>query len=1163
LDQCVASDGFLEVLRASGRSTSEPTKTMYAPIECIRGALSTWIGAYDRTQAGKTARPFSMTEINRRLSPPQSADELGRLGDFRVLRLLGVGGFGVVFEAEDTQLKRRVALKLMHPAIAAKPGGVDRFLREAQSAAALKHEHVVTIYQVGTHGDTPFIALELLHGETLEDYLIREGRVGISEVVRIGREIASGLAVAHARGLLHRDIKPANIWLERPDSPIPQQTGPDDQHVSQAVSAAESGIGARAQGSAGKVKILDFGCAKSWADEVAISDQGLLIGTPAYMAPEQFSGEAVDPRTDLFSLGCVLYRMAAGRRPFGGDNVFSVVRALALEEPVPLQGVNPEVPRSLSDLVGRLLSKSLDARPATAQAVVLQLRSVEQSLSRQQGAERATAGQFATDSRRHRGLKKRSVLGAAIVLAALLSLVVFLFGAQLIRIATNKGQVVIKVNDPAVAITLTEDQIVIHDGKGSAEITLAAGDHEFDVTVKQPSGENKFKTDKFTLERGGRKVVEVEKELAKVVASQTPIAPKQPESRSTSVVAKDRPPQASSAVDLDRRVALWVLSVGGSVTVRAGHAGPEIQLQHGQVLPSSDLELTGVELKGATLRQSDLLQLKGLSHLEELVLSHTETTDAELEPLSSARTLKKLDVDFTRVTDASLAHLEHRTTFQSLSLRNTGVTDAGLNRLKELTALESLMLDGTHISNAGMIHLRRLAALRALSLSYTPVTDAGLMEIEGLSNLERLTLNATQLSDAGLVHLHHLNKLRRLIVNRTRVSDEGLRHLEVLPQLEWLSLNETRVTDAGLDHLRGLVRMRFLSLANLPITDSGLRTIQTLTSLDRLNLNATRVTDKGLIYLKGMTQLETLDLGATQITEAGLAELQALPNLRVLSLKGMPHLGDVTIARLLHLKSLKEVDLRDTHVSAKGFSVLRSLLPNAHVLWSEPNYSLASSVLSAGGSVVIIREDAPAELSVKKIGDLPAAPFRLTRIRLAGQRRSIGQLLPELPNPALGPLVSLDLSGSEIDDSDLQRLKPLVALRELNLANTRVTDAGLEALKGLTALRELVLDGDAIQGSGLMPLQELPELTTLRLGCPALKELFLVELAPLKKLERLSLANSPVSDEGSKHLAVLTHLKELDLSNTQMTAGGVARLKTSFPQCRIITIAAARNVATP
>ncbi len=145
-------------------------------------ALATW--THDKTQSDKGEAPCSVSEISRHLAPAQAADEIGRLGDFRVLRVFGSGGFAVVFEAEDIRLKRHVALKLMHPVIAARHA--DRFLREAQSAAALRHEHVVTIYQVGMHGDTPFIALELLQGETLEDHLISESRLSVQETVRIG-----------------------------------------------------------------------------------------------------------------------------------------------------------------------------------------------------------------------------------------------------------------------------------------------------------------------------------------------------------------------------------------------------------------------------------------------------------------------------------------------------------------------------------------------------------------------------------------------------------------------------------------------------------------------------------------------------------------------------------------------------------------------------------------------------------------------------------------------------------------------------------------------------------------------------------------------------------------------------------------------------------------
>jgi len=260
---------------------------------------------------------------------------------------------------------------------------------------------------------------------------------------------------------------------------------------------------------------------------------------------------------------------------------------------------------------------------------------------------------------------------------------------------------------------------------------------------------------------------------------------------------------------------------------------------------------------------------------------------------------------------------------------------------------------------------------------------------------------------------------------------------------------------------------------------------------------------------------------------------------------------------------LRSIDVRDTHISARGIEILKAALPNLRITWSEPNYALARAVLEAGGRVDVRLEEDATERRVKAIDELPAEPFQITRACLSGSRHTLTELLAAITNPRLEALVSLDLSGTVIDDADLERLKSLVALQELNLANTRITDAGLLCLKGSTSLRQLVLDGDAIRGPGLIHLQELTELTELRLGCPALTELFLAELAELKKLERLSLAKSHVSDEGAKYLAPLTRLKELDLSDTQVTAARVAKLKTSLPQCRIITTDAARQLAKP
>src|SRR5262249_39032557 len=153
----------------------------------------------------------SLTDL---LGPPQADDELGRLGKYRILKVLGHGGMGVVYQAEDPELKRMVAIKAMLPGQAASANAGQRFLREAQAMAAIKHDHIVTIYQVDRARGVPFLAMEFLKGEPLAERLEREAKMPVAEVLRIGREIAQGLAAAHEHGLIHRDIKPANIWLE-------------------------------------------------------------------------------------------------------------------------------------------------------------------------------------------------------------------------------------------------------------------------------------------------------------------------------------------------------------------------------------------------------------------------------------------------------------------------------------------------------------------------------------------------------------------------------------------------------------------------------------------------------------------------------------------------------------------------------------------------------------------------------------------------------------------------------------------------------------------------------------------------------------------------------------------------------------------------------------
>lgn len=316
-------------------AAAPPTDTVSAPVAK---------GAPAAKSAGVPEEEYAF------LSPPQGPGELGRLGPYRVLKVLGTGGMGVVFQAEDVNLKRMVALKAMKPTVATETNR-QRFLREARLAASLEHDHIVTIYQVGEDEErnVPYLAMKLLQGEPLDQKLGRMGgRLPAAEALRIGREVAEGLQVAHDHGLVHRDIKPANIWLETTD--------------------ATGGY---------RVKIVDFGLAREADEDIKITKTGSVMGTPAYMAPEQANGEAVDGRTDLFSLGAVLYHLCTGQLPFKGNDTLSMLMALATQNPEPPRRIDAALPSAVSDFILKLLAKKPGDRPQTARAVVEAIQGLE------------------------------------------------------------------------------------------------------------------------------------------------------------------------------------------------------------------------------------------------------------------------------------------------------------------------------------------------------------------------------------------------------------------------------------------------------------------------------------------------------------------------------------------------------------------------------------------------------------------------------------------------------------------------------------------------------------------------------------------------------------------------------------------------------------------
>src|ERR1700689_935413 len=289
------------------------------------------------------------------------------ISHYRILEQLGAGGMGVVFKAQDNRLERAVALKFLPENLAPHPGALERFRREARAASALNHPGICTIYDIGEQDGRAFIALEFIDGETLRSH-IHGKALPVEELLELGIQIAEALDAAHAEGIIHRDIKPANIFVTK----------------------------------RGRAKVLDFGLAKLVPKGVAIADAdsggdtststsiaGIISGTPSYMSPEQVRGDALDARTDIFSLGLVLYEMATGRQAFGGGTGGAIIEAVLTRPPVSVRTINPGMPPRLEEIIDKALHKDRDQRYQRAGDVLADLQQLKRDT---ETGQRATEG---------------------------------------------------------------------------------------------------------------------------------------------------------------------------------------------------------------------------------------------------------------------------------------------------------------------------------------------------------------------------------------------------------------------------------------------------------------------------------------------------------------------------------------------------------------------------------------------------------------------------------------------------------------------------------------------------------------------------------------------------------------------------------------------------
>ncbi len=268
------------------------------------------------------------------LAPTDDPHMLGRFGGCEICGVIGSGGMGIVLKGFDPTLNRYSAIKVLAPHYASNGAARQRFAREAQAAAAVVHDNVIAIHGVDEFNGLPYLVMPYVKGVSLQKRIDREGPLSTAEILRIALQIARGLTAAHDQGLVHRDIKPGNILLPE---------------------------------SVERVVITDFGLARA-ADDASLTRSGVIAGTPQYMSPEQARGEGIDTRSDLFSLGSVIYAMCTGHPPFRAETPYGILRRITDNEPRPIREINPDVPVWLCGIADRLLAKSPQERLASAEA---------------------------------------------------------------------------------------------------------------------------------------------------------------------------------------------------------------------------------------------------------------------------------------------------------------------------------------------------------------------------------------------------------------------------------------------------------------------------------------------------------------------------------------------------------------------------------------------------------------------------------------------------------------------------------------------------------------------------------------------------------------------------------------------------------------------------
>ncbi|CAN5353707.1 hypothetical protein BH10CYA1_BH10CYA1_17490 [soil metagenome] len=688
--------------------------------------------------------------------------------NYEFLGTIGTGGMSVIYKARQLMLDKTVAIKMLHSHLL-NENSIMRFQREAKAASSLKHPNVIAVHDFGiSKQGQPYMVMDFIDGKTLAELIRERGAFPLPEAMDIFLAVCAALEHAHQNNLLHRDLKPSNIMLR------PCNDGYE-------------------------VFLVDFGIAKIIDTESGgiaqqLTQTGEVMGSPLYMSPEQCMGKKLDQRSDIYSLGCILYEAVVGVPPHRGETMLETIFKHLNETAVPLHDVRSDItfPDAFEELVMQLLATHPDDRIQTISEVKQTLLAIQSGSLRRSGPAKAA-------NPLKLNISRSNVVIAVGVLVAGIAVIALFYASHNLNIAEElKAEADAQLLESSARINTQSLQAPVIQTKSDDQLVL---NPTFNDLNQLGLTREKVDLENSTVSDGALYGLVKLQQLKSLNLSHT------------------------------------------NISNRA-------------ILPMLKLKsLTKLELRRTKLSSAALEKLCALGNLRELSLDDTDTNDGALLAFSNLPNLSTLDLRNTKISDKGLEYLQNSKSLTSLALSGSNISNRGLASIAKLQ-LTNLDLWDTKVSAGGIDNLRSCKKLSRLCISKTPLSERDLVALSSLKNLEELQLyHIRNLKNDDLKHFTHLKFLSEFYVEDCPLTDAAATYIAQMPQLTGLSLNATKITGRTFASLAKLAKLESLWIQMTEINDSDMKYLTRLRGLKNLYIDSTVVGDAGLRELDALQSL--------------------------------------------------------------------------------------------------------------------------------------------------------------------------------------------------------------------------------------------------------------------------------------------------------------------